>query len=143
MPQEKQDTKSISAEFARKTEGADAEQIVDTVTAAMGAIETSLRPIIGKGGVVAMYRRSLLLIATSYPWLTSSDSARTEIDLAALRSLLAERGAADAAQAGAALLQTFFDLLASLVGKSLSERLLRNVRAELSAGPPRQQGLGT
>ena len=132
MPQENHGTHRIAATLARqREEGADAGQIAAAVTTAMGAIETNLRPIIGKGGVVAMYRRSLLLVASSQPWLTGSDSSSNEIDLAALRSLLAERGAADAAQAGAALLQTFFDLLDSLVGKSLSERLLRNVWAEL------------
>lgn len=131
MPQQNTDRQPIATALARKTEGTDARQIAAVVTTAMGAIETSLRPIIGKGGVVAMYRRSLLLVATAHPWLTSSDSSRNEIDLPALRSLLAEQDAAGAATAGAALLQTFCDLLASLVGNSLSERLLRNVWVDL------------
>jgi len=132
MPQENPDRQHIAAALTRKAEdGADARQIAAAVTTAMGAIETSLKPIIGKGGVVAMYRRSLLLVGSSHSWLTGSDSTRNAIDLAALRSLLAQRGASDAASAGGALLQTFCDLLASLVGNSLSERLLRNVWADL------------
>ena len=132
MPQENPDWQHIAAALTRKAEdGADAGQIAAAVTTAMGAIETSLKLIIGKGGVVAMYRRSLLLVGASHPWLTRNDSSRGEIDLGALRALLAERGAADAASAGGTLLQTFCDLLGSLVGTSLSERLLRNVWANL------------
>ena len=39
---------------------------------------------------------------------------------------------------GGALLQTFYELLASLVGPSLTERLLRSVWAHSSSGPPAQ-----
>jgi hypothetical protein len=132
MPQENQDRQPIFEALRRRSEeGADAAQIAAVVATAMAAIETHLKPIIGKGGVVAMYRRSLLLVSSSHPWLTASDSSRNEIDLDALRALLAARGAADAASAGGALLQTFCDLLASLVGSSLSDRLLRNVWAAL------------
>ena len=131
MAQENQDRQHIAEALARRTESADAGQIAAVVTTAMGAIETSLSPIIGGGGVVAMYRRSLLLARASHPWLTSSDSTRNEIDLGALRSLLAGQDAAGATSAGGALLQTFCDLLASLVGNSLSERLLCKVWADL------------
>jgi hypothetical protein len=52
-----------------------------------------------------------------------------------LTSLLARQTGADAAAAGALVLQTFHDLLASLVGPSLAERLLRPAWAILMSGP--------
>ncbi len=132
MAQEDHSRRDIAAALARKAAaGADAEQIAAAVTATMGAIEASLRPIIGNGGVVAMYRRSLLLVGAAHPWLASGEGARSEIELDALRSLLAAQDAAGATTAGAALLQTFCDLLASLIGSALSERLLRNVWVNL------------
>lgn len=134
MPQETPDSRPISAALARKAaDGASAEVIAATVITAFVAIEASLTPIIGAGGVVAMYHRSLLRVGSSRPWLSGGDSTRTrtQIDVAGLRSSLAERAVADAADAGGALLQTFCDLLASLIGASLTERLLRDVWADL------------
>jgi hypothetical protein len=139
MPQEAPVRQPIAAAFARKVKDADAREIAALVTSTMGAIEKILSPIIGKGGVVAMYRRSLLVVGASHSWLAPSDSPRKEIDLATLLSLLAAQDCADAASAGGALLQTFHDLLASLVGTSLSQRLLRNVWADLDPGPQDQR----
>lgn len=55
-----------------------------------------------------------------------------------MKSEFAQQSSADAASAGSVLLQTFYDLLASLVGLSLTERLLRSVWANSSRGPPAQ-----
>ena len=51
----------------------------------------------------------------------------TPADLVALRPLLARQSRAQAAAGGVALLQTLDDLLASLIGASLTEQLLGSV----------------
>ena len=49
-------------------------------------------------------------------------------EFAALRSVLSQQRSAQVVAANGALLQTFYDLLSSLIGVSLTERLLRSVR---------------
>ncbi len=98
-------------------------------------IDAVLYPIIGQRGVAALYQRSLYLTAQTYPWLTSSrDSAQTSIDLAHLKSLLIRQQAADLILAGTLLFKTFHELLVSLVGPSLTERLLRSVGGNFFSG---------
>ena len=74
--------------------------------------------------------RSLHLIDAAYPWLADmhqGEGVQAKIDLPALHAILALQEGNTAAAAGGALLQTFSELLASLVGPSLTERLLRSV----------------
>lgn len=102
-------------------------------------INTVLYPIIGQRGVAALYRRSLSLSARTYPWLASShQGAQASIDLTHFKSLLIHQQAADLIAGGALLLNTFHELLVSLVGPSLTERLLRSVGSNLFNGPPAQ-----
>ncbi|MET1078424.1 MAG: hypothetical protein ABWY06_10445 [Pseudomonas sp.] len=99
-------------------------------------IEAALSPIIGPGGVVALYKRSLHLAGASHPWLVDSlKQSAVGLDLASLETAFAAQSAASAAVAGAALLQTFHQLLVSLIGPSLTERLLRGVWENSSNGP--------
>ena len=60
------------------------------------------------------------------------------MDLAALRSVLVQQSSTEAAAGGGDLLQTFHELLASLVGTSLTERQLRSIWAPSANGPPTQ-----
>jgi hypothetical protein len=55
-----------------------------------------------------------------------------------LRDALARHSASTAGQAQAALLQTFHDLLSSLIGASLTERLLRSAAAFPPSGDAAQ-----
>jgi len=91
-----------------------------------------LSPIIGTRGVSALGQRSLHLASASHAWLAVRQPGRPDtLDAAGLVSLLAQRSADEAAAAGGTFLQTFRELLASLIGASLTERLLRGVW-----GPP-------
>jgi hypothetical protein len=123
----------------RVAPGANAAQIADAMVATWQDIDAALTPIIGRGGVAALYRRSLYLTASAHPWLAGThDGSQTSNDMAALRSAVEQQGSADAALGGNALLQTFYSLLGSLIGTSLTERLLRSVWADSSSGPPAQ-----
>jgi hypothetical protein len=60
------------------------------------------------------------------------------LELESLRTALARQDADEAAAIGGQLLQTFYELLTTLVGASLTERLLRSVWANFLGGPPAQ-----
>ena len=119
--------------------GADAEQIADAIISIWHEIDGALYPVVGQRGVASLYKRSLHLTSPAYPWLADlRDDIQAAMDLAALRSVLVQQSSADAAAGGGDLLQTFHELLASLVGASLTERLLRSIWAPSANGPPTQ-----
>ena len=114
-------------------------QVADTMVSTWQAINAALSPIIGQRGVAVLYKRSLYLIGSTHPWLEGMHADRHDsIDLLVLKSAFAQQSIADAAAAGGALLQTFHELLSSLIGLSLTERLLRPVWGPFSSGPPAQ-----
>lgn len=123
----------------RAAAGANAAQLADNVVSTWQQVDAALTPIIGHGSVGVLYLRSLHLIEPAYPWLADiNEGAPKTIDLATLRSMLVLQDSETAAAAGGALLQTFYELLASLVGPSLTERLLGSVWENTLSGPPAQ-----
>jgi hypothetical protein len=106
--------------------GAPAAQIASSVAATWRHVEESLTPIIGPQGVAALYKRSLLLTSRSHPWLAGLDERTpSTVDLTALTAAMTQQESNDAAIAGGELLQTFYGLVNSLIGASLTHRLLR------------------
>lgn len=140
MSSASQDSHRIAAPLARRVgPAADAAQIAAAVFAIWAEIDDALTPILGPRGVAALYQRSLHLAALAHPGLAAPDEADPPaIGPAALKATLARRSSAAAAVAGNAFLQTFHDLLASLIGPSLSERLLRAAWENSSGTPPAQ-----
>lgn len=108
--------------------GADAGQIADQAVALWRDISTALSPIIGPAGIAALYQRSVFLIRGEHPCLKGAgELAAAPDEFSQLHASLALLCASDAALAAAALVHTFCDLLAHLIGDSLTERLLRPV----------------
>lgn len=107
------------------------------ITDTWRGIDDALSPIIGPRGMAALYQRSVYVTAAAHPALAS---LRTDVqgamDLAVLAAALHQQDTAGAATTGDALLQTFSDLLASLVGPGLAERLLAPALSHLPAGTP-------
>jgi hypothetical protein len=117
------------------THAADAARIADAAVAAWTAIDGALSPIIGARGIAALYKRSLYLALADHPWLAGAyEGDRQPGDFASLRAVLSQQTARNAAAAHDALLQTFEDLLDSLIGKSLTQRLLQTARDQLPSG---------
>jgi hypothetical protein len=102
-------------------------------------IDGALQPIIGHRGVAALYNRSLAVTSAAHRWMDVCRPGQLDaVDPTALRAALAQQGA-DRAGAGAhALFAAFHGLLASLVGASLTERLLLSVGSHPPAIPPAQ-----
>jgi hypothetical protein len=112
----------------RLTEGASAAQVADAVGAIWLEIDEVLHPIIGRRGMAALYNRSVKLTVSAYPWLGPGyQVALSAVDPTALKSALASQTPAEATAGGSALFLSFHELLASLVGSSLTDRLLRSV----------------
>jgi len=137
---ESQESRQIAAPLAHRVEKqADAEQIAVAVVAIWLEIDTALAPIIGRRGIAALYGRSLYLTVSVHPWLANAhDGVQADMNLAGLKSVLAQQNSAKAAAAGDALLHTFYELLTTLVGPSLTERLLRSVWENSFSGTPPQ-----
>ena len=116
-----------------------AAQIASATVATLQNLDAALTPVIGQRGVAALYRRSLHLCATSCEDLSGvHESVQSSMDLAAFERLLAQHSSAYAFSVGVTLLTTFNELLATLVGPSLTERLLRSVWEKSFSGTPAQ-----
>jgi hypothetical protein len=109
-------------------DGADGQRIADRAVATWRDIDAALSPIIGRRGVAALFKRSVLLAVPRQASLVSADeNVDAPGDFAALRAALSAQTAADAIATNGALLKTFVDLLTNLIGVSLTERLLQSV----------------
>jgi len=138
MTAESPESRQIATGLAHRIEqGADGAQIADIIISILQEIDTVLYPIIGKRGVAALYKRSLYLTGPSHPWLAGNhEGIPMTMDLQDLKSIFGRQdSAAIVATGGAVLLQTFYELLISLVGPSLTERIFRSVWANSLSGP--------
>lgn len=118
---------SIASVLARRAgDGVPAAQVASEVAGTWRRVKESLDPIIGPAAVVALYQRSLVLAGRSHPWLTElQGESPGAIDVEALTVALAARDGNAAALGGGELLETFYGLLSSLIGPTLTRRLLR------------------
>ncbi len=134
------ESRRIATTLARRAaDGANAAQIADAIVSIWQDIEATLRPILGQRGVASLYRRSLHLAAMDHPWLADMQGAKhTALDLPSLQAAFAQQDSGTASTVGGDLLQTFYELLASLVGTSLTDQLLRPIWTNSSSGEPAQ-----
>ena len=101
-------------------------------------IESALQPIVGRRGVAALFKRTVHLAAAQYPWLAplkeDSDDTATTVDQ--LKAAFAAQPAPLAAEAGSVLFASFRELLTSLIGAGLSERLLQTAWSKSASAAP-------
>jgi hypothetical protein len=110
----------------RIEDGANASDVAALVVVLWREVDAALRPIIGQRGVVALFNRSVQLAAAEQIWLLSvRQEPNTELQFSAIADVFAGQDAAVAVSGGDALLLAFHQLLGSLIGASLAERLLR------------------
>jgi hypothetical protein len=106
--------------------GADAAKVTAAIVSVWREIEVALAPVIGQRGVAALFERSLYLTRSRHPWLAAvAEHNEARMDLAALTGVLQKQGSTAAASGGGAHLEALYELLGSLIGPSLAERLLR------------------
>lgn len=119
---------------------ADVAKVAQVIIATLQGLDAALTPVIGQQGVAALYRRSLHLCASNHPRLAATyDRAQAGMDLIALKSVLIEQSETDALFFGEVLLTTFYELLTTLIGPSLTVRLLRGVWEHSLSDTPSQE----
>lgn len=106
----------------------DAGAIAEATLGTWRQIAARLAPVIGGRGVDALFGRSLSLATSSFPWLAvAGDHGDSAALLASLKARFAGRETDVAMEASYTLLATFIELLTTLIGEYLTERLLGSV----------------
>lgn len=106
----------------------DASAVAEAALGTWRQVLARIVPIIGTGGVNILFNRALHLTCTSFPWLTiAGDHRDSGALLENLKARLSSREADAAVEASYTLLVTFIELLTTMIGESLVERLLRPV----------------
>lgn len=123
-----QGTLSAEALAHKVAQGETSLQVADAVTLAWQQIDVALSPLIGHRGVAGLYQRTLHITGVDNPWLAICyKGILVEMNLDDLNQVLVQQSATDAANGGAMLFQTFYDLLGRLIGTTLTARLLHAV----------------
>lgn len=117
---------AIRTTLEQRAESLPGENAIPEATAATWRlVEAQLVPVIGARGLDVLFMRALHRTTTAFPWLAASvDHGGSAGPLPRLTACLATQHTAVAAEAAFALLSTFAELLATLIGDSLTERLL-------------------
>lgn len=136
-----EESRQIVASLAHRAgPDADTARIAEAIVAILQDISAALTPIIGQQGVIALYRRSLHLCASTHPRLACTyDNLQTPMDLIELKTVLVEQDETDAQFFGEMLLTTLYELLTTLIGPSLTARLLRGVLQPSLSETPSQE----
>jgi hypothetical protein len=120
--------------------GADA--TVEATAVTWRLVAAQLAPIIGARGFEVLLGRALHIAGTTFPWLVAGanrDGATSP--LPSLEGCLARQDPAAAAEASYTLLLTFTELLTTLIGESLTTRLLAPVWASPSLSSAQESAL--
>lgn len=122
--------------FARlAADSDDAAQIAEIAVSIWHDVGAALAPIIGQSGVAALLKRSIHLTRAAHPCLSAvNQEALPASELAMLQVVLSQQDGIEATATNAALLQHFQEVLTTLIGASLTERLLRPVWDITSSG---------
>lgn len=114
----------------RAGDSPDASAIAKATVSTWQQMAVRLAPVIGWRGVDVLFSRALYLTGSRYPWLAvAAEDGNGVAQAASFRTRLETQKADVAAAASCALLVTFTELLATLIGDALTERLLRPVWA--------------
>jgi hypothetical protein len=119
----------LHRELIRKTlehhagKSPDAEATAEAALNVWRKMSAQLAPLLGEKGVNVLFRRTLHLTRTSFRWLTIPEGDNAAL-LTKFKADLKGRETADAFEASVSLLTTFIELLATLIGESLTGRLL-------------------
>jgi hypothetical protein len=105
---------------------ADAKALAAAALRVYDTLAGQLALLIGEGGVRALTARSLHLVRRDFPWLAEAqDPDPSEGPFAQVGSCLERQEPAIATEAAAAVLATLGGLLATLIGETLTMRVLR------------------
>ncbi|MBY0410922.1 MAG: hypothetical protein K2Q97_12540 [Burkholderiaceae bacterium] len=115
--------------------------VADAAVARWESMVNALTPVLGQRGVAALYRRTLHVAGRTHPCLLQAFEVTEPIGFAPLHKVLLEQPADRAAMATDASIQTFHDLLNSLIGIPLTQKLLGSLWSPTFSGSPVQDSL--
>lgn len=119
--------KTIRITLARRAgEAPDASTVAAATLNIWQLMAAKLEPVIGATGVEVLFVRALHLTSAAFPWLVIAETQSAAL-LAGVKTQLAEQEINAATEAASTLLVTFTELLSTLIGESLTERLLAPV----------------
>jgi hypothetical protein len=119
-----------------------ADATAEATAATWRLVATQLAPVIGARGLDVLFSRALHQTTVEFPWLAVAvDRGGSASPLPSLMVCLTGQLAATAAEASYVLLLTFTELLATLIGESLTKRLLAPVWAPPSFFPGQESAL--
>jgi hypothetical protein len=103
------------------------EEVADAAISLWEQMATQIIAIVGEGGFNSLYTRSVFLTQSTFPWLAADSlSPQTDHRFAELKISLEGQPLEQASAANSLLLNTFTDILASLIGEQLTIRILRS-----------------
>ena len=106
----------------------DANTPAEAAAATWRLVTVQLAPVIGARGLDVLFSRALHQTSAAFPWLAVAvDGEGSASPLPRLMVCLAGQHTSTAAEASYTLLSTFTELLATLIGESLTTRLLAPV----------------
>ncbi|HVI56305.1 MAG TPA: hypothetical protein VM621_14775 [Luteibacter sp.] len=112
----------------RVRSGADSAVLAEEVVGVWRQIQGVLTPILGRRGMTVLFKRALSVTGKAVPWLAAVDEqSMTEMDLDALRAACAAQPTNVVVDGARAFFKSFYDLLSSLIGASLTAQLLSPV----------------
>lgn len=127
----KRSREAIRITLAHRAGGApDVHALAEATISTWRQVDSLLAPVIGTHGVDVIFRRALYLTSKTFPWLAFSEECRdSSVLLASLKAHLENQCAVDVAEAGCTLLACFTELLTTLIGEALTERVMGQVWA--------------
>lgn len=103
------------------------EKVADASITLWEQIATQIISIIGEGGFNSLYARSVFLTQSTFPWLAVGPlPPQDDQRFAGLKMSLEGKTPAQASEANSLLLNTFTDILVSLIGEPLTANILRS-----------------
>jgi len=103
------------------------EEVADTAIDLWEQIATQIISIIGEGGFDSLYLRSVFLTQSTYPWLAAVlPQVKIDQRFTDLKISFEGQTPEQVSAANSLLLITFTDILASLIGEQLTNRILRS-----------------
>ncbi len=126
------------AQWVQLIDGAIARSTGDLIDGVLWKkLANQLLPIIGEGGFLSLYARSLHLSRAVFDWLPTDGGLDTiELMFAKLQICLRERDAVEVNQASRMLLLNFITILASLIGTSLMTNIIARAWGDDVADKP-------
>ena len=116
------------------------EMAVDALIALWDRVSAQIILLVGEGGFDSLFERSVHLSQSQYPWLSVSLLAgQTERRFSNLKLSLQAQPQALASEANRLLLVTFTDILASLIGESLTASVLDSAWGDAPSSPSKEK----